>query len=453
MAQSNAVNIAELIESQDATWFTRLIFVLGCLVMVADGFDNQAINYAAPSIIQEWGISRAAMTPVFNISVIGWTFGSIVFAMLADRIGRRPATVLAVTVFGAFTLAVPLATDLTELAALRFCAAFGVGGGMPMAIALVCDYAKSTNRALRGTLLFLGYTFGTTGGGLLAAEIVPVYGWRSVFYVGGAGALAIAAVLLFALPESVRYLALRRPSDSRILAYARRLKPSAGLGPAHSFAIDETVKQGVPVKHLFAEGRTAMTLFLWLALGFAFMTHYFLSQWLPTLLTPDLGFANGARTLALFQLGAAFSFIFGYLIDRKGVSVATLAVIFGALPVAAIGVLAHVGAGLTMAASFAAGLLVLGGDVGLSVVPSMIYPTFIRSTATGAAFAASRIGAILGPLIAGLLIYLETPLHLIFILGALPMLASGAACFLLDRSITPDAAREMASRSTSLARH
>jgi AAHS family 4-hydroxybenzoate transporter-like MFS transporter len=322
-----------------------------------------------------------------------------------------------------------------------------------MAIALVCDYAKSTNRGLRGTLLFLGYTVGTTGGGLLAAEIVPQYGWRAVFYVGGAGALAIGAVLLVALPESVRFLALRRPSDERIGIYARKLKRGAGFAPGTTFTIDEPVKQGVPLKHLFAEGRSAMTLFLWLALGFAFMTHYFLSQWLPTLLTPSLGFANGARTLALFQLGAAFAFVFGYLIDRMGVSVATLAVTFAAVPVAAIGVLAHMGAGLTMIAAFVGGLLVLGGDVGLSVVPSMIYPTFIRSTATGAAFAASRIGAILGPLLAGLLIYLDTPLHMIFILGALPMLASGAACFLLDRSITPEAAREMASRSPSLARH
>ena len=82
----------------------------------------------------------------------------------------------------------------------------------------------------------------------------------------------------------------------------------------------------------------------------------------------------------------------------------------------------------------------------------MIYPTFIRSTATGAAFAVARIGAILGPMLAGYLIYIDTPLDMIFILGALPMLAAGAACFMLDKSITPDAAREMASRS-ALARH
>jgi AAHS family 4-hydroxybenzoate transporter-like MFS transporter len=82
----------------------------------------------------------------------------------------------------------------------------------------------------------------------------------------------------------------------------------------------------------------------------------------------------------------------------------------------------------------------------------MIYPTFIRSTATGAAFAVARIGAIIGPAFAGYLIYLDTPLDVIFILGGLPMLAAGVACFFLDRAITPEAAREMASRS-ALARH
>jgi AAHS family 4-hydroxybenzoate transporter-like MFS transporter len=105
-----------------------------------------------------------------------------------------------------------------------------------------------------------------------------------------------------------------------------------------------------------------------------------------------------------------------------------------------------------MAMALASGILVLGGNIGLNAISSMIYPTFIRSTATGAAFAVARIGAILGPAIAGYLIYLKTPLDTIFMVGALPMLAAGAACFMLDRAITPDAAREMASRS-ALARH
>ena len=444
---TGSVKIGEVVETQEPTWFPIATFLLCCLVMLADGFDNQAINYAAPSIIEEWGINRALMTPVFNISVAGWIAGAFVFAMLADRFGRRPATVVTVLVFGVFTLAIPLATNVVELSLLRFCAAFGVGGGMPMAFALVSDYAKAKRRAFLCTLLFVGYTVGSSGGGMLAAEIIPRYGWRSVFYVGGIGALMIGAILLAALPESVRYLVLRRPTDPRILTYARNLKPAAGFAETATFSIDEPVKQGVPMKHLFTDGRFFMTLFLWFGLGFAFMTHYFLSQWMPTLLTPQLGFANAARALALFQFGAAFSFIFGFLIDRNGVPVTTLAMILAAVPVAAIGIVPGAGALATLGVAFVAGLLVLGGDVGASALPAMLYPTSIRATATGAAFGAGRIGAIVGPLIAGFLIYLDTPLDIIFIVAALPVLAAGVACFLLDRSITPDAAREMASRA------
>ena len=104
--------------------------------------------------------------------------GSVVFAMLADRIGRRPSILLAVLLFGAFTFLIPVATNLWELGILRFCAAFGVGGAMPMAIALISDYSKSTNRGLLITLLYLGYTSGSAGGGLLAAEMIPDLGWR-----------------------------------------------------------------------------------------------------------------------------------------------------------------------------------------------------------------------------------------------------------------------------------
>jgi AAHS family 4-hydroxybenzoate transporter-like MFS transporter len=452
MSVPGRVDIAEVLEKQDGKRFLFATFLMCALVMLADGFDNQAINYAAPAIINEFGVSRALMTPVFNVSIIGWMTGSIVFSMLADRMGRRPSILIAVALFGAFTFSIPVATNLWELGFLRFWAAFGVGGAMPMAIALISDYSKSTNRGLLITLLYLGYTSGSSGGGLLAAEMIPDLGWRSVFYLGGIGALLVGAVLFFALPESVRYLALNKPSDPRILAYAQKLRPSVGFGPEIQFVVQEPARKGVPLQHLFTEGRLSMTIALWFALGLSFITHFFLSQWLTTLLTDELGFANAARTQSLFQAGAAFAFIFGYLIDKRGVPVMTIAMILGALPVVLIGFVTEAGVAITMLMALSSGILVLGGNIGLNAISSMIYPTFIRSTATGAAFAVARIGAIIGPAFAGFLIYLDTPLDMIFILGGLPMLAAGVACFLLDRAITPEAAREMASRS-ALARH
>lgn len=88
----------------------------------------------------------------------------------------------------------------------------------------------------------------------------------------------------------------------------------------------------------------------------------------------------------------------------------------------------------------------------MNAIAGMVYPTFIRCSGAGLAFAAARVGALLGPMMAGALIALQVPLQLIFIVGALPMLGAAAMTFMLDKSMTPTAVREMASRS-AMARH
>ena len=155
-------------------------------------------------------------------------------------------------------------------------------------------------------------------------------------------------------------------------------------------------------------------------------------------------------TSALFQMGAGFAWCVGWLLDKRGIVIITLIMLLGAFPVAALGVVN--GDAMTIILALASGILVLGGGIGINAVSGMVYPTAIRSTGTGAAFAAARIGALMGPAIAGYLISLQAPLQTIFLIAALPMLAAGAMTFMLERSMTPESAREMASRS-ALARH
>ena len=132
MAARSRVDIAGIIDNQEKTWFAARIFLLCCVVMLADGFDNQAINYAAPSIIAEWGINRALMTPVFNLSIVGAITGAILFATLGDRYGRRPAAIGAVALFGGFTLAIPLAHNIVQLSLLRFFASSLISAGLDL---------------------------------------------------------------------------------------------------------------------------------------------------------------------------------------------------------------------------------------------------------------------------------------------------------------------------------
>src|SRR5690348_15888483 len=91
------------------------------------------------------------------------------------------------------------------------------------------------------------------GGGFLAAALTPNYGWKSVFLTGGGVSLLICVVLVFALPESVRFLVLKHGAKERILLYARKLKPDMRFAADTQFTIAETTKKGVPVTHLFTE--------------------------------------------------------------------------------------------------------------------------------------------------------------------------------------------------------
>jgi AAHS family 4-hydroxybenzoate transporter-like MFS transporter len=390
---------------------------------------------------------------VADINIFGWMVGAVAFTMLADHVGRRKAILLAVFVFAVFTVALSFTSNIIELSIVRFISALGIGGGMPMAISLVADYAQTKTRGLKITLLYLGYTLGSSGGGFLASVLTPNYGWKSIFFVGGMTSLLIGVALVFALPESVRYLVLKNGSKERIITYARKLKPKADFAPDTQFFIQETAKKGVPLKHLFTDGRSAMTFFLWLALGFSFVTHFFLSASLATLLSKvshHMSIPAAQRSSALFQMGAGFAWCVGWLLDKRGIMMITLIMLLGAIPVAALGIAG--GDVTTMVLALASGILVLGGGIGINAVSGMVYPTSIRSTGTGAAFAAARIGALMGPAIAGYLIALQAPLQTIFLIAALPMLAAGAMTFMLERSMTPESAREMASRS-ALARH
>ena len=460
MAQPRTADIAEIVETQENAWsgvFTLGTFLMCCLVMLVDGFNQQSLNYAAPAIIGALHISPALMTGVVaDINIFGWMIGAVVFSMLADSIGRRKSILLAVFIFAIFTIGLSFTTNVVELCIVRFISALGIGGGMPMAISLVADYAPTKSRGLKVTLLYLGYTGGSSGGGFLAAALIGAgYGWQSIFYVGGIVSLIIGCVLVVALPESVKYLVLKKGSDKRILHYVQKLKPSAGYGPETQFTIKETAKKGVPVTHLFTDGRSAMTIFLWLALGLSFVTHFFLSASLTTLLskyTTTMSIPDAQRTSALFQAGAGFAFFVGYLLDKRGIPAVTWILLLGALPTAALGFISGDDTLGAMALALACGIPVLGGGIGLNAVSSMIYPTFIRSTGTGAAFAAARIGALMGPAIAGYLMYQGLPLPMIFLVAALPMLAAGATAFVLERSMTPAAQAEMASRS-ALSRH
>jgi MFS transporter, AAHS family, 4-hydroxybenzoate transporter len=428
MEGSEAIDLGTLIEEQPRSTFSVAVAFWSCALMFVEGYDMQVMAYAAPAIVLDWNIDRSVLGPVFGAGLFGYMLGATVLGHLADRFGRKRVILAGFWIFGLFTLAAAFADSLLFLLVVRFIAGLGLGGSIPSAIALNTEYAPTHRRATRVALMFLGYTVGAAGGGLLVAALLPRFGWPVAFLMGGAAPLALSAVLLRTLPESPRFLALQNASSAQLAAIARKLRPELVLPADARFLLRETQEPGLPLANLFHDGRARLTLLLWAAFITSFLGHHFLTNWLPTVLASDgLPLGDAVLAAALFQGGGAFGSIFiGRFVDRRGV--AAVAAIFAvAAPLVALIGVPGLNEAMLMGAVFIAGLFVLGGQFGLNALAGTVYPTFIRSTGAGWALGIGRVGSILGPVIGGFFIAAGLPTWLLLICAAVPFLLCAGA--------------------------
>src|SRR5215469_2447776 len=131
------IDVAERIDSSRLGGFQLAIFILCGVCLFMDGFDTQAIAYVGPTLVREWKIPSAALGSVFSAALFGVLVGSLLFSMLADKIGRRPVLIMATLFFGLMTFWAGRANSLNELLTVRFIAGMGLGGIMPNAVALI----------------------------------------------------------------------------------------------------------------------------------------------------------------------------------------------------------------------------------------------------------------------------------------------------------------------------
>src|SRR6202142_2546078 len=241
-----SVDVVEFIDQQPVGGFQIRLLLICAAVLFLDGFDTQAIGFAAPALAKEWGLTKGALGPVFSAGLFGLMIGALLFGPLADRIGRKKIIIFSTLAFGIGALVTALVNDVNTLLAIRFLTGLGLGGAMPNAIAITSEFNPRRRRATMVMIMFCGFSVGAALGGLLAAALIPQFGWRSVFVVGGAAPLLLAPILALRLPESVRFLVLAGRPQARVAELLGLVNPKAVFTPATQFVVHEPALAGLP---------------------------------------------------------------------------------------------------------------------------------------------------------------------------------------------------------------
>ena len=432
MARPGDVDVAEFIDAQPVGKFQIRLLLLCAAVLFIDGFDTQAIGYVAPEIAREWKLGRGALGPVFSAGLFGLMIGALIFGPVADRLGRKRIIVLSSIVFGIGTLSTIFVQDIYWLVGIRFLTGLGLGGAMPNAVALTSEFSPHRRRATMVMAMFCGFSVGAALGGLLAAALIPAFGWRSIFVIGGIVPLLFAPMLAKMLPESIRFLALSGRDNAALGSLLAQVAPTAAIPAATRFTVHEPKLSGLPVRHLFTERRTITTLLFWVVFFMSLLDLYLLSNWLPTVLN-DLGasISMAAAIGAMLQIGGVVgTFTLGRFIDRFSFKALALTYFMASIAIAAIGYSGH-SIPLVTIAIFFAGFCVVGGQIASNALTATYYPTAMRSTGVGWALGIGRVGSIVGPLIGGIMIANRVSPEVLFLTAAVPILIACAAALAL----------------------
>ncbi|MGD2007615.1 MAG: MFS transporter [Cellvibrionales bacterium] len=413
---------------------TRAVLIC-ILINFIDGFDVLAIAFAAPEIAIEWSLQPAVLGVVFSAGLAGMVVGALFLSPFADRYGRRTLilTGLVIISIGMFTSA--LANDVTTLVITRLITGLGVGGMLSSLTTMVSEYSNARRQKLAVAVLQSGYPVGAIIAGFVSVALVSAMGWRSIFVVGGGLSLLMLLVVWWRLPESLAFLLSKRPP--RALDNVNGLLVQMDMPPLDALPAEaqaDRPKGGF--FEVFSPEFRGRTVLIWLAFVAVMSTWYFIANWTPKILV-DAGLSRDTSLSGgvILSLGGVIGGItVGWIATRiyvlKVGAVAMLGsiagmVVFGSLPVAITPMLV---------VTFLIGFVLSGSMISMyAAVPDM-YPVQIRNTALGWALGIGRLGAVLGPNLAGVMIQIGWDRFALYAAMSLPMLLAAFAAVSLTRS-------------------
>lgn len=420
------INANEVIDHAQLKAIHWRVILLSALIIIFDGYDLVIYGVALPKLMVAWQIDTITAGFLGSIALFGMMFGAIIFGSLSDKLetygfSRKKLIILCICLFSSFTFLCGYASNPQSFGIFRFLAGLGLGGVMPNVIALMTEYAPKKLRATLVSLMFSGYAVGGMCSALLGMWLVPQFGWKIMFLLGGVPLLLIPMIWLL-LPESIDYL-VRRKKNEKAFQVLKQIDSSLTYNAQTQISLhhENQTTSKTPVKDLFSEGRGPITLLFWGSVFMALVLVYALGNWLPKLMV-EAGYDLSTSLVFLLALnigGMLGAIGGGYLADRFNLAKVLCTLFFsGAI---ALFLLSYSLPTFVLYICIAiAGAASIGGQILLLAYMSQFYSSNIRATGLGMALGVGRLGAILGPILCGWLLSLSLPINYNFIALSIP---------------------------------
>lgn len=280
-----------------------------------DGLDVLILSFAMAAIVAEFGLTLREGGLIATYTLIGTVLGGYLFGVFADHFGRVHTFALTIIIFSIFTGACAFADNVMHLNILRFLAGLGLGGEYGIGMTLVTETWPAAKRARATAGVAMGWQAGAVLAAILAAVVLPDYGWRGLFLVGVIPAL-LAAWARHGLKEPPMWLKRKE--------LKKQLKARKAAGETLTAEEEEELEEAskFPLAHLFSSpSKTVTTISLTIMTSVQNFGYYGIMVWLPMILLKEHGLSTKSMSgwMVVTVIGMiAGIYVFGYLSDRFG---------------------------------------------------------------------------------------------------------------------------------------
>ena len=351
----------------------------GTLGWMLDSFDVMLYALVLSSIMPDLGMSKEMAGALGSLTLVASAAGGIFFGLVADRFGRTRALISSVLIYSVFTAACGFANSVAQLAVFRIFLGIGMGGEWASGAALVSETCPAEHRGKALGFMQSGWAVGYGAAAIVTAVVLPVWGWRGVFFVG-----ILPALFTLWVRRNVEEPAIWRQARSAPAA-SRGVFADIFRAPMRRLTIAVTIMN-------------AFTLFAWW--GF--------NLWLPSYLSAPAaqgGVGLSTTMMSAFvvamQVGMWFGYVtFGFISDRIGRKKTYIGYLVSAALLLFLYVTIRVPVVVLVLGPFLA-FVATGYFSGFGAVTAEIYPTSIRASAQGFTYNIGRVASALAPWVVG----------------------------------------------------